>query len=328
MWIACQRQLLRPIAAAIVCFAAGCARDEGMSSLMIAAHGGDLAAVESAVKKPGEVNRTSAYGWTPLMFAAWQGHAQIVRVLLDAGADPNHLSGGVPSRFETVGGHPPTTALREAMRADHQEIAALLLQRGAKPDGEALAIAAGNGQRALVEAMLATGLDINTPSANAFEPSAVCSAAAAGDTMMLEWLLARGANPSLIAVGQYPLGEAAKNNHPECVRVLLEHGAKPNERYGVMDESALFEAVAKYTRDDERANHLEVLRLLVAGGADPAMRVWKGKSSPLEMARHYRAQAMYPQETDTDATVRAKDQAYADHAIAAARILDAAVAKP
>jgi ankyrin repeat protein len=59
-----------------------------------------------------------------LTMAADFGHAEIVRLLLDSGEDPN--------RYNPVGGHSHTTPLHQAAAAGHQDVVRLLVQRGAR----------------------------------------------------------------------------------------------------------------------------------------------------------------------------------------------------
>jgi hypothetical protein len=61
-----------------------------------------------------------------LAFAASFGHLEIVRLLLDAGEDPN--------RYNPVGGHSHSTPLHEAAGAGHEEVVRLLVERGARLD--------------------------------------------------------------------------------------------------------------------------------------------------------------------------------------------------
>lgn len=61
-----------------------------------------------------------------LTLAADLGHVEIVRLLLDAGEDPN--------RYNPIGGHSHTTPLHQAAGAGHQAVVRLLVQRGAKLD--------------------------------------------------------------------------------------------------------------------------------------------------------------------------------------------------
>ena len=61
-----------------------------------------------------------------LSLAADFGHVAIVRLLLDAGEDPN--------RYNPVGGHSHTTPLHQAAGAGHDEVVRLLVERGARLD--------------------------------------------------------------------------------------------------------------------------------------------------------------------------------------------------
>jgi hypothetical protein len=61
-----------------------------------------------------------------LTLAASFGHVEIVRLLLDAGEDPN--------RYNPVGGHSHTTPLHQAAGGGHDEVVRLLVERGARLD--------------------------------------------------------------------------------------------------------------------------------------------------------------------------------------------------
>ena len=67
-------------------------------------------------------------GWTPLHYAARQGHLEIARALLDAGADVNHVSDGDRS-----------TPLLVAAINGHYDLAMELLANGADPNLESAA---------------------------------------------------------------------------------------------------------------------------------------------------------------------------------------------
>jgi ankyrin repeat protein len=111
------------------------------------------------LRRGASVNGESQFGSTPLYTAAVQGEVEIVRLLLEAGADPNRESGGESEgtpvcaaaswgRTEVVrlllqhGADPnqveradevPMTALAWARRNQHEETVRLLLDNGAVP---------------------------------------------------------------------------------------------------------------------------------------------------------------------------------------------------
>lgn len=61
-----------------------------------------------------------------LALAAQHGRIEVVRLLLEAGEDPN--------RFTPVGGHSHSTPLHQAANAGHQDVVRLLVQHGARLD--------------------------------------------------------------------------------------------------------------------------------------------------------------------------------------------------
>jgi ankyrin repeat protein len=93
-------------------------------------------------------------GYTPLLFAARVGDMASMRLLLDAGADPNDVA--------PLG----TSALLVAAQSGHEDLAAYLLDRGANPNAAAdgyapLHIAVLRGEVALVQKLIARGADVN-----------------------------------------------------------------------------------------------------------------------------------------------------------------------
>jgi len=80
-----------------------------------AAETGKLAAVQLLLRAGVDPNRASGFG-PPLAVAAHFGHLDVVRALLNAGADVN--------------GNGVVSPLRVALDSGHNDIAALLRQRG------------------------------------------------------------------------------------------------------------------------------------------------------------------------------------------------------
>lgn len=105
-------------------------------------------------------------GFTPLGLASFFGHTDIVALLLDQGADPNHASHNVQE----------VAPLHSAAAGRHLEIARMLINRGAdvlaRQAGEftPLHSAAQNGQIELVELLLEHGADTQATSARGQTP--------------------------------------------------------------------------------------------------------------------------------------------------------------
>jgi ankyrin repeat protein len=91
------------------------------TALMFAAREGDLASAKVLVEAGAKVNDEDAWGVSATTLAAFSGHGEVARYLLEKGADPNNDKAGF-------------TALHCAiMRRDEQTVAALLA-RGANPN--------------------------------------------------------------------------------------------------------------------------------------------------------------------------------------------------
>ena len=99
-----------------------------------AARAGDAARVARALDKGADVNAKSRYGMTALTFAADKGHIDVVKLLLDRGADLNGQDTFYKFR-----------ALDMALMNNHRHVAMLLLERGSQGAGSALMSAVRSG---------------------------------------------------------------------------------------------------------------------------------------------------------------------------------------
>lgn len=134
---------------AVMLFAVSAAAGQGDSSedaLREAARTGDLARVEALLEEGVAVDAATQYGTTPLFFAATGGHIAIVQALVERGADVN-----AADSFYGM------TVLRRALANQQLEIASYLLEHGATDGDRALVVAARRGDRALLDAAIATG---------------------------------------------------------------------------------------------------------------------------------------------------------------------------
>ena len=120
-------------------------------ALSIAARQGHAALVSILLEAGADPDVADSEGWTPLRASAWGGHASAVQVLLERGAlvDASDSEG--------------RTALRAAAWAGHEEVVRALLNAGARVDGEdkqgrtPLIAAAYMGHADIVAALLDAG---------------------------------------------------------------------------------------------------------------------------------------------------------------------------
>lgn len=196
-----------------------------------------------------------------------------------------------------------------------RDVAAIerLLELGAAADAEgangktALMVAAQAGELPLVRRLLSAGADVNARNANGGSP--LMYAAAGGHAEITRLLISRGAEVSTRArLGWTPLLVAAATGHTEAVRVLLDAGADVDCRdaYGW---TPLMRAVSGSDADTVRVlltegkpdleaaeengatalhiaageGQVELVRLLLAAGADPAARDGDGRT-PADVA--------------------------------------------
>jgi ankyrin repeat protein len=93
----------------------------GDTALMFAARNGDFASAKLLVDAGANVSDTDAWGVSATTLAAFSGHGEVARFLLEKGADPNNDKPGF-------------TALHCAIMRRDEETVAALLSRGADPN--------------------------------------------------------------------------------------------------------------------------------------------------------------------------------------------------
>ena len=215
--------------------------------LCTAAHIGDLdRARELLDADPGLANRPSDYvsyyacSGTPIRNAAAAGHLELVRLLLERGADPNLPEEGIAPQ-----GH----ALYAAATNGHYEIAQLLLQYGAHPnvevessadtlsrvlstkDTQMLELLCSHGAARPVH-LLACFNDLQTAAAVfaanpalAGDPDALANAASAGYEGFVRLMLRY--HPDLPRRIEFPAWSVGAKTR-ELNALLFQHGMDPN----------------------------------------------------------------------------------------------------
>jgi ankyrin repeat protein len=240
------------------------ASEAGVTPLMEAARSGSVAAVHTLISHEANVNaKENDRQQTALMWAVSQKHPDVVKLLLEHGADIHPktrvrdvtvVTSSAPRIKASKDGAFPievggSTALLFAALSGDVECAKLLLAAGANPNdtasdrNSALILATFNGNGPVARVLLEAGADPNAAGAGY---TALHAAALRGDTVTAQALLAKGANPDARLVkgspvrrfgsqwalpgtiaGATPLFVAAMYVEVDIVRELLAHGANP-----------------------------------------------------------------------------------------------------
>lgn len=154
---------------------------------------GDAAAVRDAVEAmPQQIDEPrDRSGWTPLTVAAANGNIEIVKILIEAGANPDLLPFGSGGRQWTASGFKPPR--------DVAEYLAPLMS--ASP----IVLAAARGNTAEVEKLLSTGETAERRAPNG--TSVIEVAARSAKWNVVNWLLKNGASvdPLLELPGALPM---------------------------------------------------------------------------------------------------------------------------
>ena len=250
-------------------------QDEGVTPLMRAAVEGDPDTVGRLIESGADVDAESRYAWTAAMFAAREGHTDVVEVLLQAGATPDQVSESVPpGPLATRGGYYPTTAMAEALRHGHFETAALLLNHVSVVHPLDLVAAAELDTLEWLRALVEQGGDPAATTALSFHGSPLCAASAAGRLDTVQWLIAeQGVEVDQRSGGTNALEQAVRNDHVATVEFLLDRGADPNATFSDSTmPTILLVAIKKPQSDSSLDNNVRIVKALMDFGADARLK--------------------------------------------------------
>ena len=234
------------------------------TALISAAEKGNKEMIRLLLNEGADVNAKDKDGRTALMDAVWQEDEEIVQLLLDKGADVNAVMKNA------------STALGLALSgkgnvpARNREMISLLLERGADASA-ALADVARSGSLKSVQFLVGKGAAVNFADAS-YGVTPLMHAAWHGHKEIVAFLLAQKAAVNMAnKSGNTELWHAATNGHTAIVKLLIKKGAaidKTNHA-GI---TPLMEAAAR--------GHADVVRLLLARGAALNLKNNKGEITP------------------------------------------------
>jgi cytohesin len=279
---------------------------EGRTPLHMAACTGQRDIAELLISRGADVNAQDEGGWTPLHVAAWSGHENVVETLIARGAAVNARTLERDSERDGrshYGAFIPVVTTPLHLAVKYPKVVKVLVANGAdinakdEHDETPIDRAAAEGDRQVVDLLVAAGADISLPLAaeaghlekvkqlisagtdvNARDKNgstALCLAIRRGHADVVEALISSGAdvnaeNRGSDILGQAPLHTAARLDDLEIARILIAHGAD----IGTWDPShgtALH--IAAYS------GSTSVVEMLLSHGADPNARTEDGRTA-------------------------------------------------
>ena len=273
--VACEAQQAAVVARLLKAGASpNVAQTNGETPLMTCAATGAFESVKALLARGANVNAVEAWGGqSALMWAVTERHPDVVRVLLEAGADVRART-KVTRMFVNTG---PRQAGPATTDADFG---------GSSP----LLFAARSGDVESARLLLAAGADSNDAAADGH--TALVVAAQSGHGRLAAFLLANGADPNVARGGFAAIHAAVLRADADLIKALLAHGADPNARITkpnpiprYSQQFLLTNQVVSATPFLLAAKYAEanLLQLLAAGGADPSATLRNGMT-PLMLA--------------------------------------------
>ena len=261
-------------------------KDSAMNAFLLAVRSGNADTVRLLLDKVSiDINHQSEYELrdderytimpTPLMFAAKYGHTDVMKLLIEKGADVSIIDNGGENALSLATKHGHIASVRllfelglaNANSTDHWE-------------NPILTIAAGNGHKDLVQFLLDNGAEVNRLGGFGGYETAIKDAVCGNHIEIVQLLLDAGADVNLgdkigklKSINAQPVLYMACQTYGEKINIdmlklLLDAGANVNAMDN-LHETALYKAAEN--------GDIDAVRLLLDYGADVNL----GRETPL-----------------------------------------------
>lgn len=275
--------------------------ENGHTPLMEAASAGNVSIARILVEHGASINtHSNEFKESALTLACYKGHLEMVRFLLEAGADQEHKTEEMHTALmeASMDGHVEVARLlldsgaQVNMPADsfespltlaacggHTELAMLLLERGANIEEvndegyTPLMEAAREGHEDMVALLLSQGADINAQTDETQE-TALTLACCGGFLEVADFLIKAGAD--IEAGANTPLAEAAQEGHLELVKHLIAAGANVNAASATGDTPLMYAC---------ENGHTDVMEVLLEAGANLEQEAEGGRTPLMKACR-------------------------------------------
>ncbi|CAH0047285.1 unnamed protein product [Clonostachys solani] len=263
------------------------ARDiRGRTLVYSASWNGKVEVVKTLLQKGGQqqLDAVNDYGWTPINVAADGGHLEVVRLLVEKGADLTiaQTAGWTPIHSAVTGGYDDVvellvrsgadittadsdgwTLLHKAAKNGNIELAKLLMSNGADAAAKndcgwpPLLIAAEMGHCEVIQMLIDKGVNTMVAQNDGWTPLHV--AAGNGHLEAAKLLIDSGVDITAASnIGWTPINAAAAHGHPKVVKLLLDMG---------VDVEAIDKSGWTPLRAAAVNGQIEVVKFLISRGA-------------------------------------------------------------
>jgi uncharacterized protein len=272
----------------------------GETALMTAARVGNIEAVTLLLDRGANVNaKDGTHAQTALMWAVTENHPDIVKLLVSRGADVKSQTTITKPKGEYV----PARAGGASGNGIIRQRALPTADGGMTP----LLFAVRDGNVALTRLLLELGADINQASGNHTSPLLI--ALLNGQVSLATELLDKGADPNvaddyhraaLFAAielrnfnhEKYPFLYSDRLDPLDLIKRLLDKGADANQRTDTTPVHGLMQFDGSWVNFDGQtpfiraalSGDIEVMRLLLAHGADPNISTTQGSTALMAAA--------------------------------------------